>query len=241
MSYQEIPSRSNSPDRADAARWFLQEQENQRLRDQLQQAATAYAANQAETHALRIQLQQQQAETADMLRQLHDAFARTGPVYPQQPPQQQSAAPPPPPGLPDRPAFSWKMRLPEKFNGSKRDGYALGWLDALRVYACESWLDRDMSQLKSLLTTCFEGMAASWWRGIRQQMDDGRLPPLTSLEEFSQLFTAAYVSPVLALENERQLKHIRQTSTVIEYTARFNRLAVDVPKLPWRNRGTLMD
>ena len=121
----------------------------------------------------------------------------------------------------------FKLKMPERFDGKRRDEYAQGWLYSTDKYVTGMQLNDE--QINSLLSTLFIDNALTWFRMLEMSRDRvnalcvsrGEAPPWT-WAEFKPQFEAHYVSPLLKEKARRALKDIKMHKSVAGYNAQFN-------------------
>jgi Retrotransposon gag protein len=86
------------------------------------------------------------------------------------------------------------------------------------------------------------GTPAAWWCTLFQRYEKAvDNPPieLTSFAEFSRALTEYFGDPDLTSTMERELRNLRQTSSVADYAAEFQRIAGYLSTAGWSDRPLL--
>jgi hypothetical protein len=89
------------------------------------------------------------------------------------------------------------------------------------------------------------GPPSDWWHTLFQRYEEsqknGTTPPaeLTSFSEFANALTNSYGDPDLTGTMERELRTLRQTSSVSAYAAEFQRIAGFLTAAGWNDRPLL--
>ena len=133
-----------------------------------------------------------------------------------------------------RPAMApqFKLKMPERFDGKRRDEYALSWLYGFNKYAIGMQLSDE--QINSLLSTLFIDHALTWFRMLEMALERdnaarisrGEASQLWTWEDFKRKFEAYYVSPLLKEKARRALKDVKMHKSVAGYNAQFNNTLV---------------
>jgi hypothetical protein len=91
-----------------------------------------------------------------------------------------------------------------------------------------------------------DGTPADWWYALFQRYEeaidkgDSAYPvELTSFTEFSRALTVSFGDPDLSGTMERELRTLRQTTSVADYAAEFQRIAGFLTTAGWSDRPLL--
>ena len=114
----------------------------------------------------------------------------------------------------------WLPDRPNKFDG-KHDHFAIAWLYAVENYFHAT--NMPMRLRVSFARTLLEGPAITWLRALESQRGD----MIRDWTDFEQAFRTKFVSPNLAERARRELKNMKQRSSVLSYTAAFNRKLIE--------------
>ena len=126
----------------------------------------------------------------------------------------------------------FKLKLPEKFDGRRRDEYAQGWLYSTDKYVLGMFLT-DL-EANALMSNLLIDDALTWFRMTElmlersnaERVERGEAPERWSWTAFKTKFEAHYVSPLLKEKARRALKDIKMVKSVSGYNAQFNTLLV---------------